>query len=276
MDFLRLLSGTYGTENTKQDPQQSVLTQYPLFGLIALFVMFLLTQIRVFTHGACEEGEFEPGFFRKQVVVDGKSYCSVVYVPPTYDPSQAMPLIVSLHGRGEAGYDGYAHTTVGVGTSIRNHPEVYSECIVVMPQFPWEGSHEEWFKVADAAIADVVANYTIDEDRISLTGLSFGAENVWLYAAQRPGVFAALMPIASGISSQIDPADYLDIPIWVFHGAQDFVAPPQPVRDLVQAIQDGGGDVLYTEFPEYTHFIWNFVYQDPVNIDWLISQDRNS
>src|SRR5207302_5784656 len=54
----------------------------------------------------------ETGFLDRSVTVGGKSYPYVVYIPRTYDPSRAWPVILFLHGAGERGSEGIRATQI--------------------------------------------------------------------------------------------------------------------------------------------------------------------
>ena len=51
------------------------------------------------------------------------------------------------------------------------------------------------------------------------------------------------------------------------------VAPDQS-RDMVDAIQQAGGDIQYTEYPGVGHNSWDDAYGDADAIEWLLAQRR--
>src|SRR5258706_7315970 len=54
----------------------------------------------------------ETGFLDRSVTVGGNSYPYVVYIPRTYDPSRAWPVILFLHRAGERGSEGIRGTQI--------------------------------------------------------------------------------------------------------------------------------------------------------------------
>ena len=225
------------------------------------------------------------GFIRKTMNVDGETRAYVVFVPDNYCPSQEWPLVVFLHGAGERGDEGWTQTEVGIGTAVRWHPDRFP-CVILMPQCPrnigWaarpaRGEREARKGVAnhiDLAIKKTLAQYNIDKDRITLTGLSMGGYGTWSYGAQNADTFAALMPICGG--GDVKNAEKLaTVPIWAFHGDADDVVPVDRSREMVKAVKDAGGDIKYTEYPGVDHGSWEPAYEDPESIAWLLKQKRD-
>jgi len=224
------------------------------------------------------------GFINMITVAGDMEQPCVLYVPRDYDPKQEWPLVVFLHGVGECGNDGIRHTEVGIGKAIRRNPKRFP-CLVLFPQCPkdyvWEEVYPGWADGAgnalpfvDDAIAQVLAHYSIDRDRISLTGLSMGGFGTFVYGAQRIDTFSALMPICGG--GRVEEAGTLArLPMWVFHGADDTVVPPRLSREMVDAIKAAGGDIQYTEFPDTDHNSWDKAYGKRQAIEWLLEQRRD-
>ncbi|MDQ2929739.1 MAG: esterase, partial [Gemmatimonadota bacterium] len=161
-----------------------------------------------------------------------------VYVPPTYDGKQPLPVILFLHGSGERGSDGLKQTQVGMPAQIRWHRDWFN-AIVVMPQCPGDSVFRG--VVADASFAAMeksVKEFRGDRARLYLTGLSMGGYGVFQEIIDHPGVFAAAAAMNAGLTSSSDmPELYVDVkgkepnafvaaaakdvPTWIFSGAKD-------------------------------------------------------
>jgi predicted peptidase len=161
----------------------------------------------------------------------------------------------------------------------------------VFPQAP-QGS--EWNQIADITFAQLDAatrEFGGDPDRTYLTGLSMGGYGVWDYALRQPHRFAALVPVCGGLvhprrpsmavrglEGEADPYAAIarrlhDRPVWLFHGGQDNVVPPEYSRLLEAAFRAAGArDVRYTEFPDADHNSWDPAYAMPELWDWLFAQ----
>ncbi|MDZ4857698.1 MAG: alpha/beta hydrolase-fold protein [Candidatus Hydrogenedentes bacterium] len=212
------------------------------------------------------------GFINKTLNAGGREIPCSVYVPRDYDATKKYPLIVFLHGMGERGDDGLIQSEVGIGRAIRRNPDRFP-CIVAMPQCPKDSMWHERFDVIDAAFAQSVAEYSIDESRLYLTGLSMGGYGAWLYGAKNPDKIAALLPICGGGRVADAPA-LAKLPIWAFHGAADSVVKPEMSRSMVDAIKKAGGNVQYTEYPDVNHNSWDQTYGDEKVIAWLLAQKK--
>ncbi len=222
----------------------------------------------------------ETGFVSFSTQAEGEEQPAVVYVPEDYDPEREWPLVVFLHGMGERGDDGHRQAEVGIGKAIRQNPERFP-CLVVMPQCSinttWSSSKNRKgapaSKHIDAAIEHVMEKYNIDENRVSLTGLSMGGYGTFSYGALNIERFSALMPICGG-GNPDNAAALAKRPMWLFHGGADPVVNPEQSRRMLKAVRDAGGDVQYTEYPGVGHNSWDKAYGTKEAIEWLLAQSR--
>jgi predicted peptidase len=213
------------------------------------------------------------GFVSKVMQVEGKDYRYMVHVPPGYDASAKWPLILFLHGKGERGDDGVAQTKAGIGPAIRKNPDLYSSAIVLMPQCPdhcwWVGATE----YISLTLEKTCDEFSIDPDRIYLTGLSMGGFGSWMYGADHADIFAAVAPICGGGRAS-DAERLVNVPTWVFHGAADNTVPVEFSRRMVDVLRKKGGNVRYTEYPGVGHNSWDNAYNDPEFAKWLLEQRK--
>lgn len=200
----------------------------------------------------------------------------VVFVPPQYVLKKSFhwPVVVFLHGSGECGRDGVKHTRVGLPRLLAAHPEKYP-FICIMPQ-----AATLWFRDDNAlavwmALDAVRREYRTDPERIYLTGLSMGGFATWEMTVTRPDLFAAIVPICG-----VAPIDYLsniiNIPAWVFHGADDQNVPVSASRQAVNELRRLGARPKYTEYPGVGHNSWDRAYATPDLWKWLLKQRRRA
>jgi predicted peptidase len=213
-------------------------------------------------------------FSKHSVTIQKVSYRYDVFVPANYIPTKKWPVILALHGSGEVGDDG-RQTEAGLGEAVRSHPARFP-AIVVMPQARDTWMTAESVELSLQALKYVENNYSIDLNRIYLTGLSLGGEGAWGLAAAYPHLFAALLPISSYSTLPLKSFDVLShLPIQVFHGSNDNVVDPINVRALVNYLKAAGSTTIsYIEFPGAYHNVWDRVYGDDKVLDWLFSQKR--
>lgn len=254
-------------------------------GCVWLFLAFLLSTAAA----------KDTGFLNRTVKIGQESYHYQVYVPRDWSKKQKWPVILFLHGAGERGEDGFVQTEVGIGTAIRKYNDRFP-AIVVIPQCRknvwW--TEEKMEQQAMKALEQAVREFKGDPDRLYLTGLSMGGYGSWFLASKYPGKFAAVVPICGGVvppkvpnlpestselAKSADP--YGDVakkigktPVWIFHGADDRVVPPDESRKMNEALKNAGGEVKYTEYEKVGHDSWNKAYAEKELLPWLLSKKR--
>jgi predicted peptidase len=115
--------------------------------------------------------------------------------------------------------------------------------------------------------------YNIDDKRRYVVGMSLGGYGSWYLIGAKPEKFAAAIPVSGGGNPAM-ASKMTDIPIWAFHGAYDKAVPVDLTRNMIEAIEDAGGNPKYTEFSA-GHLIWGKVRDTPGVVDWLFAQKKN-
>ena len=142
--------------------------------------------------------------------------------------------------------------------------------IVVSPQCP-----DEYFWNDDLLLAlldEIEENYRVDKNRIYVTGLSMGGHGTWSLALAQPNRFAAIAPVC-GWSHPVEFCKIAHIPIWIFHGAKDFVVPVSASEQMVEKLKScGGSNVKLTIYPEANHDSWTETYNNEELYKWLLEQ----
>lgn len=236
----------------------------------------------------------QTGFLGRSLVVDGVEYRYAVYVPRGYTTSVQWPVILALHGSDDFGSDGRKQLNGGLGPKIVTYPERFP-AIVVFAQSHTEGM-EGWHardgKAAMAELDKTMSEFSIDPRRIYLTGVSAGGNGAWFLAAKYPERFAAVAVVCGFVSEErgsryrsIAPGGTTDldayvakrvasIPIWISHGSADPVVPVEESRRMYAALKAAGADVQYTEFPGVGHNAWDWDYEQPPMITWMLKQAK--
>ncbi len=208
-----------------------------------------------------------------------------LFVPDVSEQEGKRPLIVWLHGYGEAGHDNIAHLRWLDRLILRPPWERRSyQFFVLAVQCPHENGHwyrssasatdDDMVNVAAAIVEQTVRDNPIDPRRVYLAGVSSGGNGCWELALRHPERFAAVAPLASeGISqSQIDRL--IGMPIWVFNSNQDATTPIGHVREVVSDLKKAGGNVHLTEVDSTKHDCWTAAFEDYDLLEWLLSQRR--
>jgi predicted peptidase len=195
----------------------------------------------------------------------------LIYLPEGYDAEKGKkwPLLLFLHGAGERGDDlekVKAHGPPRLMKEGREFP-----FIVVAPQCPvdlW------WSAFLTKPVLDEVLNgFSVDEDRVYVTGLSMGGYGTWDIAAKYPEMFAAAAPVCGGGEPE-RAAKMKDLPLWVFHGAKDDVVKLDESEKMVKAVEEAEGDVKFTVYPEAGHDSWTETYDNPELYEWFLNHRR--
>lgn len=210
---------------------------------------------------------------------------------PDADNLQKYPLVIFLHGSGERGNDNEAQLKWGVQNFATDENMSMHPCFVVAPQCPlntgW-GNFDGNDKSADLKlkptptttmsllielIHDMVKNFSIDTNRIYITGLSMGGFGTYDAIERYPNLFAAAVPVCGG-GDVSKAATIAKIPIWIFHGAEDPAVNPAYSVSMVQALVKAGAHPGFTQYPSVGHFSWLAAYKDPLMIEWLFRQHK--
>jgi predicted peptidase len=212
--------------------------------------------------------------FKKQIVKNiALKY--LLYTPEDYgkDPLKKWPLMLFLHGSGESGDDVQKVKTNGPPKLIAQGKQF--PFIVVSPQCP--DARVGWDPEAlNGLLDDVISHYTVDDDRIYLTGLSMGGYGTWALASESPKRFAAIAPICGGGNPRRMARRLKTMPIWVFHGAKDGTVPVKEDQEMVDALKAVGSDVKFTIYPDADHDSWTVTYNNPELYTWLLDHKRGN
>lgn len=197
------------------------------------------TQDRVGLHTAALDGPDARGGF-------------VLYVPESWDGARALPLVVALHGAYGFGQD-------FVWTWLR---EARSRgCLLLAPTSPdptWS-LHAPGRDGArlDAMLQFVRSQWPVDAEHVLLTGLSDGATFALLHGLAEGSPFTHLAPV-SGVLHPMsftlgNLARAAGRPIWLAHGALDWMFPIALARAARDALTEAGAQLVYREITDLSH-----------------------
>jgi predicted esterase len=237
---------------------------------------------------AFERGISKESAFRFRAVEDsgGRRTNYALFVPGDYRGDTPYPLILFLHGQGDAGTEGRQYLNVGLPRIIEQSRDSHG-FIVVCPQGRtgiWSPESED-AEQAMTILEAVQGEFNVDPKRIILTGLSSGGTGTWFLAARHPDRWAAIVPVSSAIDRRLAP-EIRHIPCWCFHNCNDepgyyhkyhaYGSSVELPRQLIRAIVEAGGSPRYTEFLGIgdTHNAWDAAYTMPELYDWLAKQRR--
>ena len=126
-----------------------------------------------------------------------------------------IPMIVFLHGADERGELNELKNMYPFKLEENDY-----EAIVI---YPLCSDDKKWdhigFKVK-GLVDYSIQNYNVDENRVALTGFSFGGSGAWQIGLQYPTTFSCVVPVCP-YSNRKALTTYPDCPVWVFGSTQD-------------------------------------------------------
>jgi len=205
--------------------------------------------------------------------------------PYSFEPGQTYPLVVWFHGRGESGHDNQrqlAHKQAAIDVLAGPGAKEFFVLVVQCPEDnkEWAAHIDKEDGKGDAMIVilreimdAVIDEFPVDEDRVSVYGLSNGGEAACMFVAQSPERFAAL-----AIASAVPPKGMLpnNMNIWVFCCDKDEGVPLDQVRESVDTAHRENGSVFLTVLNASDHNSWTYSLKDKNILGWLVLQKRDS
>lgn len=174
-----------------------------------------------------------------------------MYVPEYYSPDRAWPLVLALHG-GSGHGRGFLWTWL---RAARTHG-----AIVISPT----SAGETWalngrdidtpnlMRMIEAA----KAGWSIDESRVLMTGMSDGGTFSYLAGLTTELPVTHLAPISAAfhpLMAQVAGERLKDLPIYLVHGALDWMFPIATARQAEKLLSAGGAKVVFREIENLSH-----------------------
>ena len=221
---------------------------------------------------AAQAGNVKPkvDVFEKVLVsAEANSPNYLAYKPKGYEQEKNWPLILFLHGIGQCGSDLEKLKATGLPQTIEQGMDL--PFVIICPQCP----EKKWWNSTelDKLLDEVIKKYSVDPNRVYLTGLSMGGFGTWGLGCQSPQRFAAIVPICGGGKVQ-DANKLKNVPVWAFHGAKDQTVPLSRSQEMVDAVNKAGGSANLTIYPEAGHDSWTQTYNNPDLYKWLLSHKK--
>ena len=175
-----------------------------------------------------------------------------VYVPETRDPSIPLPLVMALHG-------GSGHGRGFLWSWLRD-ARTYG-AILVAPTSTgrtWAISGEDPDTPNLAAILDRVrTRWRVDPGRVLLTGMSDGGTFSYVSGLEATSPFTHLAPTAAAFHPMLtrfaDPDRVTGLPIYITHGALDWMFSVTMAREAHVALSGASARVVYREIDNLSH-----------------------
>ncbi len=200
----------------------------------------------------------------------------LLHAPKDLTSQRLWPLVIYLHGLSVRGNNLDLIETYGL-------PQIMAEggafpAYVAAPQLPDGLFWPQRLEALSDWLDDLLAQYPIDPDRVTLTGVSLGGYGTWYWGGWQPERFAGLLPLCGG-------GNYLSalaiqkagVPVWAVSGDID---PVVPLSEMTRMM----GIVTHTKARQTIHEgadhddtrVHTAPYADPDIWTWLLSQNRQN
>lgn len=141
-----------------------------------------------------------------------------LYIPKSYDGSEAYALFVTLPG-----YEGLYFQGVGINLHEENFEfeaqKYNSNMIIVAPQL--NGWDEESADETIALVEYLLSAYNIDKSKVYIEGYSGGGETASIAVSKRPDLFTAYLQVSSQWDSEYDSVAKAHLPVYIAIGRDD-------------------------------------------------------
>ncbi len=199
-----------------------------------------------------------------------------LFVPSTYEPGTPTPLVVDLHGLNitplmQILFDGTTDLAERHGFIVVA-PMGYSvaggwgrragnpvETARMKPGTEVRYGSGELSEIDAMTVLELIRDaFTIDDDRIYLTGHSMGGGGTYHLGGTYNDIWAGLAPLAGagGIRDAETAERFRGLPMLIMHGELDSIVPASGSRRSVMWLQSVGAPHLHIEVPGADHEFW--------------------
>jgi predicted esterase len=220
-----------------------------------------------------------------------------LYIPASYndEPNKKWPLMLSLHGTGGFANGATLQDNIdilldrSIPSQIEQGSTRFDEFIVLSPQAKagqwWNGGE------INTLVDQIIAAYSIDTERLIVTGQSMGGYGTYKTILNQPNKYAAAVPICPALKVSNVNEDLIDhMPIWIHHGDADPTVDYSRSVDFYNAFKaliggsettDAGGilgtayttqttgNVSFTTYIGDNHDSWTETYARDEAIDYM-------
>lgn len=174
-----------------------------------------------------------------------------VYVPEYYE-GESLPLVMALHG-------GSGHGRQFLWSWLRAARS--NPCVLIAPT----SSDRTWSLMnpetdsqrLHGLVTYAQEHWQVDPARILLTGMSDGGTFSYVSGLQSDSPFTHLAPCSASfhpmLMEVVDPARAQGLPVYLMHGALDWMFPVSVAREAHASLSAAGAQVVYREIENLSH-----------------------
>jgi phospholipase/carboxylesterase len=189
-----------------------------------------------------------------------------LYVPEYYSRDRAWPLVMALHG-GSGNGRNFLWSWL---RDARSYGAIVVAPTATGPTWALMGEDTDTpnlNRILDA----VKSRWNVDPARMLLTGMSDGGTFCYVTGLEDASPFTHLAPVSATfhplMAEMASPDRLRGLPLYLVHGALDWMFPVQVARQTHIALAAAGADIVYRELDDLSH-----CYPDEINaalLAWL-------
>ncbi len=199
-----------------------------------------------------------------------------IQLPPEYDPSRRYPCVVTLHGSRMGPLN---QIDWWAGASDPRRPQRTGQAtrhgyVIIAPawakpnQTKYDYSLREHAAVL-GALRDACRRFSIDTDRVFLSGHSMGGDAAWDIGLAHPDLWAGLLPVAATAGKYVTRywRNGKSLPMYFVAGQLDSNKIADNAMDLDRYLEKAGYDAMYVEYKGrgHEHFLGEVLRM----FDWM-------
>ena len=188
----------------------------------------------------------ETGLFSETMSYDNETREYLIYIPSSYDPNSATPILFAFHGF--SGYSQYFINTADFRSLADqfNFIAVYPQGLVCGGGTTWNTNppggdnkcSQDDIGFFPALLNEISGNYNIDPSKVFLTGYSNGADFSYSMACYQSSLVTAIAPV-SGLmpmndSSECQPSHATSV--MIFNGTIDYSRPYNGIAGYMMSV----------------------------------------
>lgn len=204
--------------------------------------------------------------------------------------TDALPLVIFLHGAGERGSDNYMQLKHCIKYFLDDTVTSRYPFMLIVPQCPndrrwvntdWSLPEHTMDSMPTAELRGVmtvldslVGVGVVDSTQVYICGISMGGFGTWDALQRWPEKFAAAIAICGGGDPAYAEA-MNDIPVYIFLGLLDEVVMPSRSIQMYNVLKEvGSKEAILVTYPEMGHVCWDEAFSTPGLFGWLFGKKR--
>ncbi len=184
---------------------------------------------------------------------DGLLFRYTVVVPDSYDPRRSYPVEFMLHG-------GVARPEWGPGgdwwssgaENLQREDRIFVVPAAWREAFWW---HDNQAENLPEILRELKRRYNIDDNRVTMTGISDGGAGAYFFAFKQPSEWAAFLPWighpgvlrnpAGGASHRLYFENLTAKPLYIVNGENDRLYPAASLGSFVDTLEEAGVEHVF-------------------------------